>query len=545
MWLKSLLSFAAGLIYAFNFPSKYFVSFVIMPIFAIALLLWNITSDNEDRERTSLRFKLSQAFLFCLAASLLGYYWIPYTLREFGGMQAPFNYLVGMILGPLTLPQFYTSVFLVHLLEKTKFTNPILKYSRVTIYAFVFTISEIITPQQFPTKAGNGFLVLQPYLGLAPIFGASIFSFFLYYIASSINGFLKKYPFNYPVILFSIGFVIFNASMPLEYEKTSETLNTRIVQANIGSLMKVQSEGGDFSAVETVLATYYDLSKSPVPNEWDQVELIVWPETALPGLLSSRNIKNGRPFPPIITDITRTMNTEMFFGGYDYNHEKDENSEVYFEDQFNTIFHANASGILQGLYHKKELIPFGETMPFGPFNKYLKHINSNISFFARGKESPLLTTRDNFKFMPVICYEILFSEFVQDFINEHKENRPDFIINLTNDSWYGDTSEPHQHLFLSHWRALEFNIPILRSTNTGITSILYPDGSESERMGVGEKRVLDIQLYKSNGKATFYQAWGDWSVVVLMLGFIAISYLINVFFRNDGLEEDEVSYKNI
>jgi apolipoprotein N-acyltransferase len=99
------------------------------------------------------------------------------------------------------------------------------------------------------------------------------------------------------------------------------------------------------------------------------------------------------------------------------------------------------------------------------------------------------------------------------------------IVNHTNDSWYGDTAEPHQHLFLSKWRALEFRLPIVRSTNTGISSVIYPDGSESRRLGVGEKGSLDVAVPLGSGEATPYQRFGIYPLVALFVLLLAATWL--------------------
>ena len=80
---------------------------------------------------------------------------------------------------------------------------------------------------------------------------------------------------------------------------------------------------------------------------------------------------------------------------------------------------------------------------------------------------------NGFRFIGIICYEILFSQYLRTYLNR-QSRPPHFIVNLSNDSWYGDSAEPYQHRFLAHWRALEFNLPIIRMTNTGISSVLLP-----------------------------------------------------------------------
>lgn len=168
-----------------------------------------------------------------------------------------------------------------------------------------------------------------------------------------------------------------------------------------------------------------------------------------------------------------------------------------------------------------KLIPFGEGLPFGPFNEYLSGIITNISYFGEGETYSGFVTKNNLNFSSVICYEILFPNFVADMLN-NQTTESQFMINLTNDSWYGDTAEPHQHLFLSKWRALEFNLPLIRSTNTGITTVIFPDGSETKRLGVGAKTYLDLDIKIAPRTKTLFQILGIWGVIIFAFILMAI-----------------------
>ena len=96
---------------------------------------------------------------------------------------------------------------------------------------------------------------------------------------------------------------------------------------------------------------------------------------------------------------------------------------------------------------------------------------------------------------------------MRDYLNS-VSTPPHFILNLTNDSWYGDTAEPYQHLFLAKWRAIEFQIPVVRMTNTGVTSVIYPDGHESRQLEIFAEDILDIKLVTPEVRPTIFQKLG-------------------------------------
>jgi apolipoprotein N-acyltransferase len=309
-------------------------------------------------------------------------------------------------------------------------------------------------------------------------------------------------------------FVIFlglNALFPLKIHGQGK-LNVRVVQANIGNFLKVASERGDQNSYESINRDYFELSTKETGFNPD---LIVWPETAY----STSFYSNNSQVPQIFSDIIQKMDgAEMLIGGYVQDSSKDPFDIV--ESVFNASVLMSGSRIKTS-YHKNILIPFGETLPFGPLNRQIVSVVPAVSLFARGQGTPLMETKDKHRFVTPICYEILESNYMRTLLNQYGGNH--FIVNHTNDSWYGDTAEPWQHLFLSKWRALEFQLPIVRSTNTGVSSVIFPDGSESKQLGVGEKNVLDVVVPLGSGEATLYQTWGVWPMLILVALFFALT----------------------
>lgn len=496
-------------------------SLFIFPIVGITLLFYSLGFVHENAERTLFEQCLS-LLAFSVSYCLLGYYWIPYTLTEFGAIPFPFNYTLGVLFSLIIVPQFWVFIFGHKLFKMFKFKSSYFVSStsrRNMLFALILTLVEYFTPQQFPAHLGHSWLQLSPYLGLAPYFGAPLFSFISYWMAFAAIGFLKKNAIDRWLLGSLSVFLVLNFIFSLELPKEANSKNhIRLVQGNIGNYIKINSEKGKLFAVNEVVETFKTLS---LKERSEQVDLIVWPETAFPRLLSSDAMKlNPHIVPKIFKDTILESGAELFVGGYD----KNKYDEFFFESEFNTAFHFNSSAELKDYYHKMKLIPFGESLPFGPFNRYLAKVLQNISFFATGKRYSLFETINGTPFSSAICYEILFSSFIRNYLN-NVERQPEFLINITNDSWYGDTAEPYQHLFLAHWRALEFNLPIVRMTNTGITSFLYPDGSESKRLGIGEANVLDVELKTNKRSPTLFQTLGVWGTVLIAL-FIYFSMFV-------------------
>jgi apolipoprotein N-acyltransferase len=523
-----LACFLAGMLYATAFPMTFAPAFPLGSIIAVAILFYYFSFINEKKERVSLRHDFLLLILFSLGYNLLGYYWIPETLREFGRIFFPFNYLLGTVFSLVILPHYLLFILLVKILynHREKFSYLFNSTStRNLSLALALTLLELWTPQQFPAHLAHPFLHMAPYLGLAPILGSPIFSFMGYLAAFFLMTLVhdrKLEPF-FPVVF--IPFIIINIAMPLPKNSSDRgkvTHRVRLVQANVPNNMKINSERGTGNSLSEILERYFKLSARPGDKP---IDLVIWPETAYAPTLNTTLLKQGNyPLPRVFQKIIEYTNAEIFFGGYAHS-SFGEQGLSYFETQYNTTFLISEVGHLKDYYYKMKLIPFGETLPFGPLNKFLSRVIDNVSYFASGDRYTLFKTRKETPFITAICYEILFTNLIRNYLGRVTE-APHFLINLTNDSWYGDTAEPYQHLFLSKWRALEFVLPIIRMTNTGITSIIYPDGSESERINLFEERSLDIDFTTYNRRPQFYERWGVIPTLIIGTFLILAAFLI-------------------
>lgn len=526
-----LIPLIGGMIYATSFPMTFAPSFPLGTIIGMALLLYSMSFTKKEMSERSLWLDIVSVLSFSVGYNILGYYWIPETLKVFGEIPFPINWLIGICFSLIICPHLILFTLGHRLYKRFSVKSSSLVSSissRHIIYAIALTLVERYTPQQFPAHMGHSWLSFAPYIGLTPFFGAPVFSFINFWLALTLAHKAKHARLDKLAVITSLIFLGINIALPLK--KTDDTGSTshnlRLVQANIGNFVKVNSESGKPYAFDEVYERYLRLSTMPSTSP---IDLIVWPETAYPRLLNSGKMENDPRFtPPLIREVAKRANAEVFTGGYD---KSSNQNKDFFQTEFNTAFHFNVDGKLKHKFHKMKLIPFGEGLPFGPFNQYLAKYLQNISFFASGDHYTLFKTNKGTPFSASICYEILFSSFTRDNLNS-LNTQPDFLINITNDSWYGDTAEPEQHLFLSKWRALEFDIPIVRMTNTGITSVIYQDGSETERSALFKEVVQDVQIKTKKREKTIYQEYGMFPTLSLVMALIIISLLINRQTRN-------------
>lgn len=274
---------------------------------------------------------------------------------------------------------------------------------------------------------------------------------------------------------------------PLKYADT----NVRIVQPNIAQAAKWNPQ----VAAQT-MATLQTLSRSGGAG---RVDMIVWPETAVPFTLNpdmnwGALQENVPPDTSLITGFVRMDDAGNLF-----------NSVAW--------IHGNSAQI----YDKKQLVPFGEFVPFRDILPIDKITPGGIDF-SRGKGGATLQ-HGGVMLQPLVCYESIFPQ-----LSLATKHRPQALVNVTNDGWFGDSPGPHQHLDMARMRAIEQGLPMLRAANTGVSAVVSPYGALLVYLPLNRAGVLDHVVPKALAP-TLYSRYGAWGAcfyaVVLLFVFVA------------------------
>lgn len=178
---------------------------------------------------------------------------------------------------------------------------------------------------------------------------------------------------------------------------------------------------------------------------------------------------------------------------------------------WNSIEAIDDSGAIRARYDKAHLVPFGEYVPFHnllPIDK----ITPGATDLSAGAGPQTVALPGLPKFSPIICYEAIFPGAVVD-----EAERPKWILNVTNDAWYGRSSGPYQHFAIARVRAIEEGLPLVRVANNGISGVVDAAGRIVARTGLDDITYADVPLPKALGP-TLYAKIGDWAFLV-MLGF--------------------------
>ncbi len=242
-----------------------------------------------------------------------------------------------------------------------------------------------------------------------------------------------------------------------------------------------------------------ELTRSP---GWERATHIVWPETAVPFTLDNdarRRSAIAAVTPSgglVITGVPRVANGPAGF------------------QVWNSLQAIDGSGTIVAGYDKFHLVPFGEYMPFRGL-PLIDALAVTAIDFSAGPGLRTLALPGLPPASPLICYEIIFPGAVVD-----PRQRPGWIVNVTNDAWFGITAGPHQHFAAARFRALEEGLPVVRAANNGISGVIDAYGRVAASLGLGPGGIVDIGLPRSLA-ATPYARFGDW--IAILLGMVLLS----------------------
>jgi len=257
----------------------------------------------------------------------------------------------------------------------------------------------------------------------------------------------------------------------------------RLVQPNIDQREKFRPELRD-----EVMDTYLGLSRrGPGGGEQDLsgVTHLVWPESAFPFLLTEDPRALGQIaelLPPGTTLVTGAVRADA--------------SGATEETRYhNSLYVITDEGEISATYDKTHLVPFGEYLPLQELLERigLQQLTRIKGGFEAGRRRPAMTSSSAPPFGPLICYETIFPGEVLEGTGE----RPAWLLNLTNDAWFGQTIGPHQHLDQARLRSVEQGLPMARVANTGISAMIDPYGRILSALPLGAEGVVDTALPKA------------------------------------------------
>lgn len=224
----------------------------------------------------------------------------------------------------------------------------------------------------------------------------------------------------------------------------------------------------------------------------ERPSVIIWPEYTIPAYYF-----DDPDFEFYITELARKIGAHLIFNAVAFRHSEDGQRPV------NSALTIDPDGDLVSHYSKRFLVPFGEFVPW-PFSLFIDRITVESGDFLAGDNVALAPVGDH-TLGTFICYESVFANGVREFVAAGAE----VLVNISNDSWYGQTAARNQHLLIARMRAIENKRWLLRATNDGITSIIDPAGRLQGWLPSFKEGVLTGQFdYES--ELTWFSRFGEW-----------------------------------
>jgi len=279
-------------------------------------------------------------------------------------------------------------------------------------------------------------------------------------------------------------------------------VNVKVVQPDIR-----QNEKWDPDRAAENFTTLLELTQSQ--EETAPLTIVVWPETAL-----SFRVLDFPLARQALRDTLSSYQRNVYLVTGFLRHE---NTDDYNGDglYYNSLAVINRFTTIQATYDKSHLVPFGEYIPF----ENILAMTPFVPFtgFREGAGPTTLQEDSIPPFSPLICYEVIFPGAVKS----QSAQEPEWMVNVTNDAWYGDSPGPYQHFAQTRIRAIEEGLPTVRAANTGISGVIDPVGRVVSKSGVFEQSALVTPLPKALPGRTLYYRWGD-KLFFIMLATSAI-----------------------
>ncbi|WP_417223571.1 apolipoprotein N-acyltransferase [Amphritea sp.] len=331
-------------------------------------------------------------------------------------------------------------------------------------------------------------LVDTPLAVFAPLGGVWLLSLYVVLSSTLVVTFLKrlKHPLQAAAILMVLGLpwvAVDQNQIPHNWTTAvGEPIDVMVVQANIPQQLKWRP-----SELEAILQTYTNLSQDS-----DKVDLLIWPETAIPSFYRTASVM----LSPLITHLENN-NTALISGIPSIHRDSDAPKGRRYTNSLRLF----AGG--SGSYDKQRLVPFGEYVPLeNQLRGMIDFFDLPMSEFSLGAPNQPLLEAANSQIAPFICYEIAYPELVRE-----QSLHSDLLLTVSNDTWFGHSSAPAQHLQIAQMRALETGRWVIRSTNNGISALISPEGKINATIPQYEQAVLTGEVQRMQG-LTPYQEWG-------------------------------------
>ncbi|MCX7338677.1 MAG: apolipoprotein N-acyltransferase [Alphaproteobacteria bacterium] len=496
---KYLLCFCLGAASCFAF-APYHMGAILIPLFSGLLYILYQTKNIKTA------FLLGWTFGF--GYFLTGLYWVGFAFKTVGlGYLMPIP-IIGL---PLLLGLFPALACALTVFYQRTPVSQVLLFSAFWSL-FEWTRGHILTG--FPWNL-VGYACPLPILqttAFIGIYGLSLITIFCACVLASRSKPLIVGAFAVLSVLWIAG------SCRLEHAKSlgNTEINMRLIQPCI-------PQGEKFTPAYLARNLDLHVALSQLTSE-KPLHAVIWPEASVPFLFNQdsaaiEKITHAVPQNGILLiGATHHLPGEMRSG----------------------LFALDDHGDILKWYDKFHLVPFGEYIPLKKVFLF-KKLTAGTFDYTPGKGVKTMVVDGLPAFSPLICYEAIFPGYVIQYDVRLTQSNPEWILNITNDAWYGRTNGPYQHLSIVRVRAIEEGLPLVRVANNGISAVIDAYGNILYHLDLDKIGFIDFTLPRHLITRTIYGQWKEIPFGILLIGFLSIGYFLGHRRSNDTKNQNKES----
>lgn len=297
----------------------------------------------------------------------------------------------------------------------------------------------------------------------------------------------------------------------------------RIVQPNIAQAEKWKPENRRW-IFDRLLSLSREGPQQRSGSANGPITHYIWPESSVPFLFMMNDDYRVAEAKPMLAEVV-PAGASLILGAERMEAAKLPDGNFRMERVFNSVFALDAEAEINAIYDKLHLVPFGEYVPFEPLLAALgiEQLTANNFGFASGDKHLIIKGTNGPSFLPLLCYEAVFPAMAAG-----ENQRPGWLLNLTNDAWFGDSIGPYQHFHQARMRAIEQGLPLVRVANTGMSAVIDAHGRVISALALNEIGVIDSPLPVALA-ATPYSRWGGGALImVVFLVFLLYRIIVAV-----------------
>ncbi len=478
----------------------------VQPALIFGLIVLVLTLDDARHRSRPLRAGFARAWAFAAGYFLAGTFWVANAFLVSAQDHAWLIWApLTLLPGGLALFWGVAGVAYVRLRPRGS--------ARIAAFALIFLAVEALRSgvlSGFPWNLpGHVFVAGAPMSQLASLIGALGLSALTLYAFASPAALLgrgaarvRAYPIMISGLVLGAGWA-WGATRLADAESVETGVQLRVVQ-----LDRAQTDlRPEFR--DEILDEYLALTTQ---TGLDEVDLVIWPEGSVPAYLLNE--------PALLARIREALplNTRLVAGAPHVEWALDRTPRAYF-NALHALKVQDDTLLVEARYDKAKLVPFGEantlaafTRPFG-----LETLSQYGIGFDPGPGPQTLTLGDIPPFAPLICYEVIFSEYASG-----TNTRPEWLLNISNDSWFGHSAGPSQLLNQAAYRSIEQGLPLVRSATAGMSGLIDPHGRVVHIASTEESQVLDLALIADAGPTLFRQhGHAFWPIIFVFFAGLA------------------------